>query len=88
MVRLLLSRRRETRALSTEEEMETESSALVATRFRTQENLHPAQWAAQVVLGYRAFRRLIRVGSAAAEYTRPPPSLPPSRASHSPQLSG
>lgn len=47
--------------------MQTESSALVVTRFGTQENLHPAQWAAQLVIGYRAFRRLVSVGSAAAE---------------------
>jgi hypothetical protein len=50
--------------------METESSALVDTRFRTNENLHPAQWAAQVVLGYRAFRRLVNVGSAEAQASR------------------
>jgi hypothetical protein len=47
--------------------METGSSALVETRFRTQESphLHPAQWAAQLVIGYRAFRRLMAVGAAA-----------------------
>jgi hypothetical protein len=36
-------------------------SALVDTRFGSRENPHPAQWAAQLVLGLRAFRRLVDV---------------------------
>jgi hypothetical protein len=37
----------------------TKSSALVDSRFRAQRDLHIAEWAAQLVIGYRALRRLV-----------------------------
>ena len=47
--------------------MTTKSLALVGSRFREQRELHVAEWAAQLVCGYRALRRLVDEGSIAAE---------------------
>jgi hypothetical protein len=41
------------------EEHMTKSWALVDSRFRTQRDLHFAEWTAQLVIGYRALRRLV-----------------------------
>jgi hypothetical protein len=43
--------------------MTTKSLALVGSRFREQKELHIAEWAAQLVCGYRALRRLVDAGS-------------------------
>ena len=42
--------------------MTTKSLALVGSRFREQRELHVAEWAAQLVCGYRALRRMVERG--------------------------
>jgi hypothetical protein len=72
--------------------MATKSLALVGSRFREQKDLHIAEWAAQLVCGYRALRRLVDAGSIAAgesisigvrmmDPSRDTPALPGHRAS-------
>ena len=65
----------------------TKSLALVGSGFGGERELHIAEWAAQLVCGYRALRRLVEAGSAAAgesisigvqilQPAREPPALP------------
>jgi hypothetical protein len=43
--------------------MRTKSSAIVNSGFRTQKNLHLAEWTAQLVIGVRALRHMVNDAS-------------------------
>ncbi len=51
--------------------MGTKSSAIVNSGFRTQKNLHLAQWTAQLVIGVRALRHMVHDASSPEDMGRP-----------------